>query len=66
MLTTSAEGLRLQLLHFKIPKEKVIEQFMHGGHIKQNFCMCMLPKYHLQNVTSDNDFCLLTAIDLKL
>lgn len=40
MLTTSAEELKLWLLHFKILKGRVIEQVKHSGHVKQNQCMC--------------------------
>lgn len=52
MLTTSEKELRLWLLHFKFPNGRVIEQFKHGGHIKQNQCMCKSDYLHCsQNTT---------------
>lgn len=72
MLITSAEELRLWLVHFKIPKGRVIDHFKHGGCVRQNQCMCKSERLHcsqnatFQNVTNDKDFCRYYAIDLKL
>ena len=72
MFATSAEELRLWLLHFKIPKGRVIEQLKHGGRVRQNQCMCKSEHLHCSQSTIfrvrrvKKDFCLYTSVDIKI